>query len=52
MFRRLRRLAPAAVLVAAAGPAVAADVTAFTLPNGLEAVVIEDHRAPVVVQMV
>ena len=26
-------------------------VTHFTLPNGLEAVVIEDHRAPVVVQM-
>lgn len=28
------------------------DVTSFTLPNGLEAVVIEDHRAPVVVHMV
>lgn len=27
-------------------------ITHFTLPNGLEAVVIEDHRAPVVVQMV
>ena len=27
-------------------------VTHFTLPNGLETVVIEDHRAPVVVQMV
>ncbi len=26
-------------------------VSTFTLPNGLEAVVIEDHRAPVVVQM-
>lgn len=40
-------------------PAVAQDVTAmpdgvshFTLSNGLEAVVIEDDRAPVVVQMV
>ncbi len=32
--------------------AQAAPVTHFTLPNGLEAVVIEDHRAPVVVQMV
>ncbi len=31
---------------------MAAPVTTFTLPNGLEAVVIEDHRAPVVVQMV
>lgn len=27
-------------------------VTHFTLPNGLDTVVIEDHRAPVVVQMV
>lgn len=27
-------------------------VTTFTLPNGLDAVVIEDHRAPVVVHMV
>ncbi|OCX65800.1 zinc protease [Thioclava sp. SK-1] len=34
-------------------PAVhAADVSSFTLDNGLQAVVIEDHRAPVVVQMV
>ncbi|MDO5648631.1 pitrilysin family protein [Paracoccus sp. (in: a-proteobacteria)] len=28
------------------------DITHFTLPNGLETVVISDHRAPVVVQMV
>lgn len=27
-------------------------ISHFTLPNGLEAVVIQDHRAPVVVQMV
>lgn len=27
-------------------------ISHFTLPNGLEAIVIEDHRAPVVVQMV
>lgn len=27
-------------------------ITHFTLPNGLETVVIQDHRAPVVVQMV
>ena len=26
-------------------------VSHFTLPNGLETVVIEDHRAPVIVQM-
>ena len=31
--------------------ATAADVTEFTLDNGLQAVVIEDHRAPVVVHM-
>jgi zinc protease len=35
-----------------APPAAAERVTGFTLPNGLEAVVIEDHRAPVVVHMV
>ena len=33
-------------------PAFADDVTSFTLPNGLEVVVIEDNRAPVVTQMV
>jgi len=33
---------------AAAGP----DVTDFTLPNGLEIVVIPDHRAPVVTHMI
>jgi zinc protease len=32
--------------------AFADKVTTFTLQNGLEAVVIEDHRAPVVVHMV
>ncbi|MEI2805544.1 M16 family metallopeptidase [Albidovulum sp.] len=48
MFRTLRWLAVAA----AATPAFAEDVTTFTLENGLQAVVIEDHRAPVVVQMV
>jgi zinc protease len=38
-----------------AGPAAAAGVfnpTAFELPNGLQVVVIPDHRAPVVTQMV
>ena len=42
-------------LILSAGTALAdlADgVTHFTLPNGLETVVIEDRRAPVVVQMV
>ncbi len=46
---------PIYALALAATPALAdlpAGVSHFTLPNGLETVVIEDHRAPVVVQMV
>jgi zinc protease len=35
-----------------AAPALAEPVTSFTLDNGLNVVVIEDHRAPVVVQMI
>jgi len=35
----------------AATPSLAEDVSNFTLDNGLEVVVIEDHRAPVVVHM-
>ena len=49
----MRALSLAALL--AATPALAEmpkGVTHFTLDNGMEAVVIEDHRAPVVVQMV
>ena len=34
-----------------AAPAVATNVTDFTLDNGMQVVVIEDHRAPVVIQM-
>ena len=41
-----------ALALAAATPATAETVSTFTLPNGMEAVVIEDHRAPVVVHMV
>lgn len=47
MFRR--------VLVAGlllAGPGLADDVTTFRLDNGMDVVVIEDHRAPAVTQMV
>lgn len=33
-------------------PALAGEVTTFTLDNGMEAVVIENHRAPVAVHMV
>lgn len=49
----LSRLTPFA-LVLAVTPALAEmpkGISHFTLDNGLEAVVIEDHRAPVVVQM-
>ncbi len=46
----LRSLAFAAAL--AASPAVAQDVSTFQLDNGMDVVVIEDHRAPVVVHMV
>ncbi|WP_128253192.1 M16 family metallopeptidase [Falsirhodobacter deserti] len=35
-----------------AAPALAQDVTDFKLENGLEVVVIEDHRAPIVTNMV
>ena len=35
-----------------AGPLAAAEVTDFTLDNGMEVVVLEDHRAPAVVHMV
>jgi len=39
-------------VLAAAAPLYGEDVTTFALKNGLELVVIEDHRAPVVTQMV
>jgi zinc protease len=41
-----------ALALPAALPAIAEPVTSFTLDNGLDVVVIEDHRAPVVVQMI
>ena len=34
------------------GPALAAELTTFSLENGMDVVVLEDHRAPVVVHMV
>lgn len=53
MSRRLMLAAVFAGAATLASPAVAApDVTDFTLPNGLEIVVIPDHRAPVVTHMV
>jgi zinc protease len=50
----LRHILAAALLLLAALPlrAQQGDVTGFTLENGLEVVVIEDHRAPVVTHMV
>lgn len=47
----LRRLALALACVLPL-PALADDITRFTLENGLEVVVIEDHRAPAVTQMI
>jgi zinc protease len=55
MPRPARPLASSLALslaLAAALPAAAGEVTAFTLDNGLEVVVIENHRAPVAVHMV
>jgi zinc protease len=49
MLRKL--LIPFVLGVLSVSPALADKVTTFTLPNGLEAVVIEDHRAPVVTHM-
>lgn len=40
------------LFIALASPSLAETVSDFTLDNGLQVVVIEDHRAPVVVQMV
>ena len=47
----MRRL-PALLLAVLAAPAVAQEVTTARLDNGMEVVVIEDHRAPVAVHMV
>ncbi len=48
----MRALVWLAATAAFAQPALAAQVSEFTLPNGMQAVVIEDHRAPVVVNMI
>ncbi|MFD0982429.1 M16 family metallopeptidase [Tropicimonas aquimaris] len=50
MFRRIGLALTLASALAA--PAQAEEVTSFTLDNGMDVVVIEDHRAPVVVNMV
>lgn len=48
----MRRLIASAFVTFAALPALAEEVTTFSLDNGMDVVVIEDHRAPVVVHMV
>ena len=48
----MKQLFAAAAIITCASAALAEDVTTFTLDNGMEVVVIEDHRTPVVVQMV
>lgn len=54
MFQRFVRspAAAALLLISSAIAANAQEVTTFALDNGMEVVVIEDHRAPVVVHMV
>jgi zinc protease len=47
-----RSLTGLALAILAALPAAGQEVTTFELENGLEGVVIENHRAPVVVHMV
>lgn len=48
----MKRLLACLVPLAFALPAWAVEPTSFTLDNGMEVVVLEDHRAPVVVHMV
>lgn len=49
---RLASFAAGVVCALTGGAAVADEVTTYQLDNGMDVVVIEDHRAPVVVQMV
>jgi zinc protease len=48
----MRLLSAVAAAIALISPLHAAEVTDFTLSNGMEVVVLEDRRAPVVVHMV
>jgi zinc protease len=52
MMRMSAVLLAAAVAFAVPRFAAAAEVSTFTLDNGMDVVVLEDHRAPVVVHMV
>jgi Predicted Zn-dependent peptidases len=48
----MTRFFAAMILTCLALTATAEDVTTYTLDNGMDVVVIEDRRAPVVVHMV
>ncbi|MFN4142322.1 M16 family metallopeptidase [Aestuariivirga sp.] len=52
LFKRLMPLVVALLAAAAPARALDIDVTSFTLGNGMQVVVIPDHRAPVVTHMV
>lgn len=52
LFKRLVPIAIALLAAAAPARALDIDVTTFTLKNGMQVVVIPDHRAPVVTHMV
>ncbi|MCY4240546.1 MAG: insulinase family protein, partial [Rhodobacter sp.] len=52
MYRFVTCLIACSIAWLAVFPARAAEVTSYKLDNGLDVVVIEDHRAPVVVHMV
>ena len=52
MLRNLTALAFVTFTIASIGRAEAAPVTSYSLDNGMDIVVIEDHRAPVVTHMV
>ena len=52
MLNRLFAVTAAVLATVVAGHAAAGDIAHFTLANGLEVVVIPDHRAPVVTHMV
>jgi len=52
LLRNLTALAFVTFTIASIGRAEAAPVTSYSLDNGMDIVVIEDHRAPVVTHMV
>ena len=51
-MKALRPILTGLLILATPSLAQQSNVSTFSLPNGMEAVVIEDHRAPVVTHMV